>query len=175
MAMISVDLTEDDIMNVLRFVHRVRAKKKEHEVVDKKFDKNNSSYSVNLMGRLGETAVAKHLNISTDDSITAGGDVGYDLFFNGLKVAVKTSTLQCLIFNKEEDFSADVAILVNFVGDRLIPHVDSWYNIMGWIDRQNFLDNHYGRDYGYGIRLVMDADRLYPMEDLVTYEIPKLR
>jgi hypothetical protein len=175
MAMIPIDLTEDDIMDVLRFVHRVRSKKKEHDVVDKKFDKNNSSYSVNLMGRLGEATVAKYLNVPTDNSITAGGDVGHDLSFNGLRIAVKTSTLHCLIFNKEDDFSADVAILVNFVGDKVLPHVDSWYYIMGWVDRQTFIDNHYKRDYGYGIRLVMDADRLYPMEDLFNYEIPRLQ
>ena len=88
---IEVTLTEDELIESLRFVYRVREKKRQHDVVDKKFDRNNSSYSVNLMGRLGEVVVAKTLQIPTDDSVTAGGDVGYDLLSSlGNRIAVKT-------------------------------------------------------------------------------------
>ncbi len=153
-------------MDSLRFVHRVREKKKQHEVVDKKFDRNNSSYSVNLMGRLGEVVVAKTLQIPTDDSITAGGDVGYDLVSHlGKRIAVKTSTLDSLIFNKIEDFSADIAILVKFVGDKQIPHADGKFFILGWIDHQTFVDTFHWHDYGYGNRLVLNASQLKPIEE----------
>ena len=106
---IEVTLTEDELIDSLRFLHRLREKKRHHDVVDKKFDRNNSSYSVNLMGRLGEVVVAKTLQIPTDDSVTAGGDVGFDLVSHlGNTIAVKTSTLDSLIFNKIEDFSASI-------------------------------------------------------------------
>ena len=165
---IDVELTEDELMDSLRFVHRVREKKKKHEVVDKKFDRNNSSYSVNLMGRLGEVVVAKTLQIQTDDSVTAGGDIGYDLVSHmGKRIAVKTSTLDSLIFNKIEDFTADIAILVKFVGDKQLPHVDSKFTILGYIDYQTFLDTFHWHDYGYGNRLVVTADKLRPIEEIV--------
>lgn len=169
---IEVPLTEDELMDSLRFVHRVREKKRQHDVVDKKFDRNNSSYSVNLMGRLGEVVVAKTLRIKTDDSVTAGGDVGHDLVSNlGNTIAVKTSTLDTLIFNKIEDFSASFAILVKFVGDKQIPQDGGKFYVIGWISRQEFIDKHYMRDYGYGARLVMDGDQLYPIERW-RYEVP---
>jgi hypothetical protein len=159
-------------MDSLRFVHRVREKKRQHDVVDKKFDRNNSSYSVNLMGRLGEVVVAKTLRIQTDDSVTAGGDVGYDLVSNlGNKIAVKTSTLDSLIFNKIEDFSADIAVLVKFVGDKQLPHDGGQFFIVGWISRQDFIEYHYVHDYGYGPRLVVDSFVLNRMEDY-QYEVP---
>lgn len=169
---IEVPLTEDELMDSLRFVHRVREKKRQHDVVDKKFDRNNSSYSVNLMGRLGEVVVAKTLRIKTDDSVTAGGDVGHDLVSNlGNTIAVKTSTLDTLIFNKIEDFSADIAVLVKFVGDKQVPQDGGKFFIVGWISRQDFITYHVMRDYGYGARLVVDGFSLNRMEEY-RYEVP---
>jgi len=168
-----VTLTEDELMDSLRFVHRVRENKKEYDVVDKKFDKGNTSYSVNLLGRLGEVAVSKVLRVPTDDSITPSGDGGYDLETSTQRIQVKTSTLPQLIFNAPELFSADIAVLVHFTGDKVLPHVDGIYDVLGWIDRETFLAKHYNHDYGYGMRLVMNADQLKPMEEL-TYEISGL-
>ncbi len=95
-----IELTEDEIMDSLRFIHRVRQNKKEFDVTDRKFDKNNSSYSVNLMGRLGEVACARFLGLPTDDTVTPSGDNGHDLqTVLGRSIQVKTSTLPQLIFN----------------------------------------------------------------------------
>jgi hypothetical protein len=168
-----VELTEDEIMDSLRFVHRVRENKKQYDVVDKKFDKGNTSYSVNLLGRLGEVAVSKVLRVPTDDAITPGGDGGYDLETPTKRIQVKTSTLPQLIFNSLELFTADVAVLVHFTGDKVLPHVDGVYDVMGWVDRQTFFDNYYNHDYGYGVRFVMNAENLYKMEDF-TDDIPGL-
>lgn len=164
---VEVILTEDEIMDALRFVHRVRENKKQYEVVDRKFDKGNTSYSVNLLGRLGEMACARVLLLQPDHSISPGGDDGHDLVsVLGKTIQVKTSTLPSLIFNAPELFVSDVAVLCQFFGDKVLPHVDGKFDVVGWIDRQTFLDNHYKRDYGYGERLVMDADQLRPIEEL---------
>lgn len=172
--MAMIELTEDEIMDSLRFVHRVRENKKQYEVTDKKFDKNNSSYSVNLMGRLGEVACGKVLGLRVDETITPSGDNGHDLISAmGKNIQVKTSTLSQLIFNAPELFVSDVAVLVKFYGDKQLPHVDSKFEVLGWITRESFLANHYLHDYGYGTRLVMDADQLRPMEELVN-EISRL-
>ena len=166
MAIVEMKLTEDEIMDSLRFVHRVRENKKQYEVVDRKFDKNNTSYSVNLLGRLGEMACARLLGLQVDDSIAPSGDNGHDLSTPlGKNIQVKTSTLDKLIFNAAELFKSDYAVLVQFLGDKVLPHVDSSFIILGWIDRETFLANHYNHDYGYGIRLVMDANQLRPIEE----------
>ena len=39
---IDIELTLDEVMNAIRFVHLVRENKKQYEIVDQKFDKNNS-------------------------------------------------------------------------------------------------------------------------------------
>jgi len=171
---VAIELNEDEIMDALRFVHRVRENKKLYEVTDKKFDRNNSSYSVNLMGQLGELACGKGLGLQVDRTITPSGDNGHDLVTPlGKNIQVKTSTLPQLIFNAPELFVSDVAVLVQFFGDKQLPHVDSRFELVGWVTREVFLANHYKHDYGYGTRLVMDANQLQPIEVLIN-EISRL-
>jgi hypothetical protein len=171
---IRIILTEDEIIDSLRFVHRVRENKKQYEVTDKKFDKNNSSYSVNLLGQLGEVACARGLGLQVDRTISPSGDNGHDLVTSlGKNIQVKTSTLPQLIFNAPELFISDIAVLVQFYGDKQLPHVDSEFDLVGWVTREVFLANHYLHDYGYGTRLVMDANQLQPIESLIN-EIPRL-
>ncbi len=163
-----VHLTEDETMDALRFIHKVRENKKQFQVVDKKFDKNNSSYSVNLMGRLGEVACARILGCPLDETISPSGDNGHDLFtVLGKTIQVKTSTLATLIFNSSELFVSDIAVLVQFFGDKQLPHVESYFDIKGWITREEFLAKHSLYDYGYGTRLVMDANDLNRIEELL--------
>ena len=171
---IDIELTLDETMDALRFIHLVRENKKQYEVVDKKFDRNNSSYSVNLMGQLGEMACGKGLGLQVDRSISPSGDDGHDLSTPlGKNIQVKTSTLDKLIFNAPELFVSDYAVLVQFFGDKQLPHVDSKFTILGWTTRELFLANHYKHDYGYGIRLVMDANQLQPIEVLIN-EVSRL-
>ena len=171
---IDIELTLDETMDALRFIHLVRENKKQYEVVDKKFDKNNSSYSVNLMGQLGEMACGKGLGLQVDRSISPSGDNGHDLSTPlGKNIQVKTSTLDKLIFNAPELFVSDYAVLVQFFGDKQLPHVDSKFSLIGWTTRELFLANNYKHDYGYGTRLVMDANQLQPIEVLIS-EIPRL-
>lgn len=174
--MIRIELDEDEIIGALRHVHRVRQNKKEFNVTDKKFDKNNSSYSVNLMGRLGEVACAKGLGLSVDESINPGGDDGHDLHTPlGKSIQVKTSTIPTLIFNHETNFISDYAILVVLEGDKQLPHVDSAFHIIGITDRKYFFDNFTYHDYGYGQRLILSQDKLHPInEGFNINEIPRL-
>ena len=172
---IEVILSEDELMDGLRFIHRVRENKKQYEVTDRKFDKNNSSYSVNLLGQLGEVACGRVLGLQVDRTISPSGDDGHDLRTDaGETIQVKTSTLPQLIFNAPHLFISDIAVLVQFFGDKQLPHVDGVFQVVGWIDRKTFLARCYPHDYGYGTRLVMDANQLKPIEELV-YEISELR
>jgi hypothetical protein len=119
-------------------------------------------------------ACGKGLGLQVDRTVTPSGDNGHDLSTAlGKNIQVKTSTLPQLIFNAPELFVSDYAVLVQFFGDKQLPHVDSKFSLIGWTTRELFLANHYKHDYGYGIRLVMDADQLQPIEVLIN-EVSRL-
>jgi hypothetical protein len=158
--MTEVYLSDAEIQDALNFVDAMRQDKKEYNVTDKKFDANNTSWAVNLMGHLGEKAVAKVYNVSVDDRVLTGGDEGHDLIINGKTIQVKTTVTKQLIFNSKELFTADYAILVTLVGDRTQPHIDSHFIVWGDISRDKFLEVCYEKDYGYGVRYVCNTNDL---------------
>jgi hypothetical protein len=158
--MTEVYLSDTEIQDALNFVDAMRQDKKEYNVTDKKFDANNTSWAVNLMGHLGEKAVAKVYNVSVDDRVLTGGDEGHDLVINGKTIQVKTTVTRQLIFNSKELFTADYAILVTLVGDRTQPHIDSHFIVWGDISRDRFLEVCYEKDYGYGVRYVCNTNDL---------------
>ena len=144
----------------MAFVDAMRSDKKEHNVVDKKFDSKNTSWAVNLMGHLGEKAVAKVYEVAVDDRVLTGGDEGYDLVIKNKTVQVKTTITNQLIFNSKELFSADYAILVTLVGDRTQPHVNSHFVVWGDISKDKFIDVCFEKDFGYGVRYVCNIEDL---------------
>jgi hypothetical protein len=158
--LIRVDLSQKEIDLALQFVDEMRSDKENYHVTDRKFDAKNTSWAVNLMGHLGEKAVAKAYGVAVDDRVLTGGDEGYDLIINNHTVQVKTSVTNQLIFNSKELFCAQHAILVTLVGDRKHPHIDSHFIIHGSIARNKFLDICFEKDYGYGTRYVCNATDL---------------
>ena len=158
--MVEIRLTQKEIDFSLAFVYAMRSDKKEHNVIDKKFDSKNTSWAVNLMGHLGEKAVAKVYEVEVDDRVLTGGDEGHDLVIKNKTVQVKTTTTNQLIFNSKELFSADYAILVTLVGDRTQPHINSHFIVWGDISRDKFIDVCFEKDFGYGVRYVCNIEDL---------------
>lgn len=150
--MIKVYLTQEEIQSSIEFADTLQKNK----VVDNKFDRNNSSWAVSLMGHLGEKAAAKVYGGIVDHSLLKGGDDGTDLTIDGIRYQVKTSTTTSLIFNAAHLFTADRAILVQLVGDKTQPHIDSHFLVWGDISKDEFLKHHYIKNYGYGDRLVCE-------------------
>lgn len=158
--MVEVSLTPEEIESSLQFVDAMRKDKQEFNVTDKKFDANNTSWAVNLMGYLGELAAAKVYKTTTDDRVLTGGDAGHDLVIDGKTYQVKTTVTKELIFNSKELFTADYAILVTLIGDRTQPHINSRFVVWGDISRDKFLNVCYEKDFGYGVRYVCEIDDL---------------
>lgn len=158
--MVEVSLTPEEIESSLQFVDAMRKDKQEFNVTDKKFDANNTSWAVNLMGYLGELAAAKVYKTTTDDRVLTGGDAGHDLVIDGKTYQVKTTVTKELIFNSKELFTADYAILVTLIGDRTQPHINSRFIVWGDISRDKFLNVCYEKDFGYGVRYVCEIDDL---------------
>jgi hypothetical protein len=166
-----VTLDDAEVQQTLEFIARMREDKVAHNVVDKMFDINNTSEGINIIGHLGEMAVGKVLNIPVDMEVRTGGDDGNDMYYRGNSVQVKTSTLRALIFNAPHLFKSDIAMLVQFIGaDKRKAEADPRFAIWGWVSREEFLANHYNQDYGYGNRLVMDAEYLAPLSDIEVKE-----
>jgi hypothetical protein len=164
---VEVTFTKEEIEHAVSFIDELTKDKNKNKVYDAKFDKNNNSYSVNLMGYLGEMAAAKVLNIETDSKIRTHGDEGFDLKLNNKTIQVKTSTLPELIFNRLDLFKADTGMLVQLEGDRTAPHIDSIYHVIGYITKQDFMNSYSVKNYGYGDRFVVGLSKLRSIEDLM--------
>ena len=113
-----------------------------------------------IQGFRTEYAVARLFNISPPQ-VNIESDGGIDMWVNDTSVDVKTTMLDqpMLIFDSEDRFQADVAVLTK-VSDQ--PEIE----ILGWMAKKHFLGRALKKDFGYGERLVVAAADLYPIETL---------
>lgn len=157
-------LTFDELEACRDFTARVQADKRAHGVVDRKFDKNNTSEGVNLMGIAGEILAARFFGWDPDCALHTFGDGGRDAIHRGLAFQVKTSTTSRLIFNSADKFSTDIAVAVQMFGDRNEVTLDTRFSILGLISRQRFFEVCQTMNFGYGDRLVCSYKDLGGLE-----------
>ena len=161
-------LTDAEIAAAHQWVADKLRIKDTHDIRDKKFDRNNSSQGVSLIGIMGEIAGCHALNTEPNLWVMIGGDDGTDCSAYGLYWQIKTSSLRALIFNSQEDFLADAALLVRHLADKHSVADDPTFEIVGGVSRKRFMRQHFEHDYGYGMRLVMNADDLTPLDKLLS-------
>lgn len=160
-------LTTSEIAAAHQWVAEKLHIKATHDIRDKKFDRTNTSEGVSLIGMMGEIAGCKALGAQPNLSVMIGGDDGFDCEAHGLLWQIKTSSLRALIFNSVDDFVADVALLVHHLADKEAVGDDPRFEIIGGVSRKRFIKQHFLHDYGYGMRLVMNADALTPIQKLL--------
>lgn len=160
-------LTTSEIAAAHQWVAEKLHIKATHDIRDKKFDRTNTSEGVSLIGMMGEIAGCKALGAQPNLSVMIGGDDGFDCEAHGLLWQIKTSSLRALIFNSVDDFVADVALLVHHLADKEAVGDDPRFEIIGGVSRKRFMKQHFQHDYGYGMRLVMNADDLTPIQKLL--------
>ena len=164
---ITLTLPQERVEQTLDFIRQVVENKKSHQVADKKFDLNNTSEGVNILGHLGEQVVSQILDVPIDLELYEVRDTGIDTTYAGYSAQVKTSTLPKLIFNYPSHFKTDIAILVQYIGaNKSKAHEDPRFMLWGWIDHDTFMQDHYTQNFGYGDRLVLDAVALKPLSFL---------
>lgn len=121
----------------------------------------------NILGYKAEFAVARLLDLELPE-INVLSDGGVDLWLDDVSsIDVKFTNMKRdpkLIFDSMAKFRADFAVLVTVEDDD-----QELYRIHGWISRRTFKKSCYPLDYGYGERLVMDAEDLHPIEQLWAY------
>lgn len=115
-----------------------------------------------FVGICGEYAVAKLYNVAFDTAIHYHGDNGVDLTVAGKTIQVKSTFYPRgrLLYNMEDDFITDYAILTLKTSEE--PIVE----IVGWTDKETFNKIHRVQNMGYGNRKVLDQDRLWPIQNL---------
>jgi hypothetical protein len=120
----------------------------------------------NILAFKAEFLFARLFNLSPP-VVNVLSDGGIDFWLGETSVDVKCSshTNGPLIFDSEESFAADFAVLYGATDDPRILKLN------GCIDRKSFFDKAYKKDFGYGERFVMKADSLDPIEKLWRFHV----
>lgn len=139
-----------------RNTFKAGAKSKNRKIAD-----THTDFEVMLAGIMGEFAVGKTLDVAVDSTHHKGGDGGTDLKFRQHSIQVKTSSTDMLIFNQDDRrLTADLCVLTQVVGPCRV-------RIHGWCTRAEFYRDCRQHDFGYGVRDVLDAVHLRPIESLI--------
>ena len=127
---------------------------------------NNTQYESDLLGVMGEYAVAKYLKIPFDTEINLNGDGGeVDLWLGDWSIQVKSTKYDNgrLVFNTMNEIKSllDVLTVCN-INDKTV-------NIIGYISHNSLLKKIYKLDLGYGIRYCINQEDLNDISWLSFY------
>ena len=120
----------------------------------------------NILAFKAEFLFARLFNLSPP-VVNVLSDGGIDFWLGETSVDVKCSSYSdgLLIFDSEQAFASDFAVLYGATSDPRILKLN------GCIDRKSFFDKAYKKDFGYGERFVMKADSLDPIEKLWRFHV----
>jgi hypothetical protein len=120
----------------------------------------------NILAFKAEFLFARLFNLSPP-VVNVLSDGGIDFWLGETSVDVKCSSYSdgLLIFDSEQAFAADFAVLYGATNDPRILKLN------GCIDRKSFFDKAYKKDFGYGERFVMKAASLDPIEKLWRFHV----
>ena len=120
---------------------------------------NQSRLDANIFGFMAEFAVCRVLG-TEPPRLNFATDGGVDLWLGDVTIDVKYTARKTskLIFDSVDKFKSQVAILVTATDNMDVME------ILGWCSKGRFIEDSYSKDFGYGKRLVMDADKLQPIE-----------
>ena len=126
----------------------------------------NTQAQADLLGVLGEYAVAKALKLPFDTTINLEGDGGStDLMLDNYDIQVKSTKYKTgrLVFNNRKEIEADIFILC------YVDEQTSEVSILGYIRKQSINDCLVEMDLGHGKRLVVEQKHLKPISLLIAY------
>jgi hypothetical protein len=159
-AVVIISFLPHEVDQVLDWAKEIENIKRTNNVRNKKFDINNSDVGVHAIGMLGELAAGRILGVEPDWEIYLSGDNGNDMSAWGMSWQIKTSSMRKLIFNSMKDFITDGAILVHHLASKYEVFDNPTFDVVGAISHTKFVGLCYEHDFGYGSRLVVDADCL---------------
>lgn len=124
-------------------------------------NKKQSRVEANVYGFKAEFAVARLFNLELP-TVNVATDGGVDLWFDDFTIDVKFTNDEYgnLIFDSMQKFKSQIGVLVGKTNDPDVMHIN------GWIDRNNFKNKCHNHNFGYGDRLYLKHDELFPTESL---------
>lgn len=169
----SVRIADSDL-SMLERVTSLRCKtKSQHGVATQKHDRARTDWEICYFGFMGEVGVSRALGLEPNWSVIIGGDDGYDIVLPGNRTMLTTSvpvqvktplaraTRDWLYFNDESQIKADYLVLCN------VDEYETSVLIRGGISKGSFLSNCVTKNFGYGERIAVHADRLQPIDGLI--------
>ena len=147
------------------------------EKQERKITNKLSGYEIQLMGLMGEAAVAKVAGVSFDQQYRRKGD-GHrgDLEIFGFRCAVKSFSFvggYLLIKQKDKERLIGKAdfIITAYVGDIKTPMIE----IAGIVSRQKFEREHFIKNLGYFDNMCLKREDHKPLSEFLKWGITKLR
>lgn len=127
---------------------------------------NNTQHESDLLGVMGEYAVAKFLKIPIDTQVNLNGDGGeVDLWLGDWSIQVKATKYNNgrLVFNTLDEIRSLIAVLtICDLNTRSI-------NIVGYISNKDVLKKMYEKDLGFGVRYCVNQEDLKDISWLPFY------
>jgi hypothetical protein len=127
----------------------------------------NTQEQADMLGVMGEYAVAKYLGLPFDTTINLQGDGGEtDIYLGKLNVQVKSTKYKTgrLVFNNKKEIAADLFVLC------YCSEPDLLVQILGYIEKQLIDSVSEVKDLGHGLRIVVEQKHLLPISDLLNYD-----
>lgn len=120
-----------------------------------------SRVEANIYGFKAEFAVARLLGLDPP-VVNVLTDGGVDLWFDDVSIDVKLTNKENgpLVFDNIDKFQADCAVLVAKTSH------PAKMKVLGFVTKKLFELQSYSHDFGYGQRLVMNAESMKPIEKL---------
>ena len=113
-----------------------------------------SSDEAHFLGVVGEAAACMFFDCSLNRDIHNGDGHAPDIVTGGIGIEVKASKYSPphLKMCGPEEFhrSSHIAVMVHVDEHRKLA------TLWGWVDRRDFMDKAFTRDYGYGDRMVVE-------------------
>lgn len=126
----------------------------------------NTQREADMIGVMGEYAVAKYLKIPFDTTINLEGDGGeFDMYLGDWTMQVKSTKYPTgrLVFNTMDEVKALIYVLA--VCDIKSKSVD----IVGYISHNELIKGLYQKDLGHGVRYCIEQDKLKDISWLTFY------
>ena len=127
----------------------------------------NTQEQADMLGVMGEYAVAKFLKLPFDTTINLEGDGGEtDIYLGKLNVQVKSTKYKTgrLVFNNKKEMAADLFVLC------YCSEPDLLVQILGYINKELIDSVSEVKDLGHGLRIVVEQRHLLPISDLLNYD-----
>lgn len=127
----------------------------------------NTQEQADMLGVMGEYAVAKYLGLPFDTSINLEGDGGEtDLMLGKHNIQVKSTKYKTgrLVFNNLKEIIADLFVLCYCSEPEMLVQ------ILGYIKKEEIKNVSELKDLGYGLRIVIEQRHLLPIADLTQFD-----